>query len=394
MRIFALVLILLIIPVAYSENTAEDVAVKDLRELYHEGGIYAGANQFSDYWARDAMFASLGSNAVGDFNISKNNLQTFLKHQKDDGQFPMRVGSYDITLKLLGIDMQDKPRPRYDQDKLFSKPRDQNCLVIIAAEDYIFESGDIEFAEENFEKFEKAIAWLAATDKNGNLLVEEGNYAGWTDSVKKNGEVLYTNVCYAKAMHSLANIAELTNQTDKSNAYHLWSNLLNEQINKHFWEGEYYVDWVDDNVKYTYFATDANVLAIIWDVADEDKTEKILNYIETNNLNEGFGVQTATGYNLKRISPINIVAGISDYHSNIRWLWVSCFYAQALAENNHEDVAEMELKEIKEKIEEHGVIYEVYESDGEPINRWFYKAEHPFAWSSGVCTSVFKDLEE
>lgn len=394
MKAYVFILLVLLIPITYSaELSAEDIAVRDLRSLYKEDGIHAGANQFSDYWARDAFFASLGSNAIEDFDISKKNLELFIRYQKEAGQIPMRVGNYDITLKLLGMDTDEKQSARYDQDKLFTNPRDQNCLFVIAAEDYITKSGDLEFAENNFESFERAITWLAAKDTNGNLLVEEGSYAGWTDSVKKSGEVLYTNVCYYKSLSSLSTISQMINNTDKSQAYALWAELVRKQINSNFWVKDYYADWIDDNIKYTYFSTDANVLAIIWGVADTEKSQKILYYINENNLPDEFGVQTATGYNLKRVSLVNVVAGIPDYHTNIRWLWVSCLYSKALNDNNFHSQANFEIDEIKTAIKKHGEVYEVYEADGEPVDRWFYKAEHPFAWSSGVCTYVFEDMK-
>jgi hypothetical protein len=72
---------------------------------------------------------------------------------------------------------------------------------------------------------------------------------------------------------------------------------------------------------------------------------------------------------------------------------VSCLYTKALNENGFEYKAADELAEIKAGIEKQGEVYEVYDSDGDPIDRWFYKAEHPFAWSSGICTYVFQDWQ-
>jgi len=380
-------------PISFASQDAEKIAADNLRELYVDGGIYAGANQFSDYWARDAFFASLGSNKVGDFKQSKSNLQLFLDNQKKDGQIPMRIGSYDIALKLLGMNIEQEPQPRYDQDKLFTYPRDQNCLIIIATDDYISKSGDIKFATDNFAKLEKSINWLASKDTDGDLLVEEKQYAGWTDSVKKSGEVLYTNVCYYKALASMSHIATQIGDVDKANSYALWAELLKNQINKQFWFEDYYVDWIDNKVRYTYFSTDGNILAIEWGVADKEKSIKILEYIDKQGFANNFGVQTATPYPLKRISPINLAVGIPDYHTEIRWLWLSCLYAKTLKDNGYDYQADYKLSEIKNKIVQDGVVYEVYEPNGKPLDRWFYKSEKPFAWSSGVCTYVFEELE-
>ena len=134
------------------------------------------------------------------------------------------------------------------------------------------------------------------------------------------------------------------------------------------------------------------MLAILWGVADDRQADSILAYAEQEKIYEGFGVQTTyPKYKSRLISPINIIAGISDYHSDMRWLWVSCLYAQALDDNGHTERADSELAEIKAGIEEYGEVYEVYEPSGEPVDRFFYKSEHPFAWSAGVCTYVFEN---
>jgi glycogen debranching enzyme len=387
-----LLIVLLMIPISFASS--ENIAKENLRELYRDDGIFAGPNQFSDYWARDALFATLGSNAIGDYDISKKQLELFIKYQKDDGQIPMRVGDYDITLKLLGIDVNQAQRPRYDQDKLFTNPRDQNCLFVIAAEDYIVKSGDTQFAVENFHNFEDAISWLANKDEDNNFLVNEGDYAGWTDSVKKNGEVLYTNVCYYRSLKAMSNISHIVDNKPEEQLYDLWAKLVHKKINDEFWLDEgYYADWIYKGTKYTYFSTDGNTLAILWDVADEQQARSILSYSESNKLSDGFGVKTTyPEYKTSLISSVNIFAGISDYHTEMRWLWVSCLYTKALNEHGFENEANLELAEIKLNINQLGEIYEVYDSNGEPIDRLFYKSEHPFAWSSGVCTWVFEDF--
>ncbi len=383
-------------PISVAELDAEAIAQRDLRSLYRDDGIYAGANQFSDYWARDSLFATFGSNAIGDYHISRSQLNLFIEHQNEVGQYPMRFGDYDITLKLLGLDISQSQRPRYEQDKLFSNPRDQNCLLIIAAEDYVVKSKDVQFARDNFASFEKAIFWLANKDDMNNFLINEGDYAGWTDSVKKNGEVLYTNVCYYRALKSMVTLSRAVGNEPEAQVYDLWSQLVHKQINEKFWlEQGYYADWVSDNTKYTYFSTDGNLLAILWGVADEEKAKSILMHMEAEKLHRSFGVKTAhPQYKTSLISPINMLAGISDYHTDIRWLWISCLYTKALNENGFELRAQSELKDIKSNIEKYGEVYEVYESDGSPVNRFFYKSEHPFAWSSGVCTWVFRELKD
>ena len=174
----------------------------------------------------------------------------------------------------------------------------------------------------------------------------------------------------------------------------MWADIVKSKIDETLWlEDGYYADWVNGGTKYKYFSTEGNTLAILWGVADDEKAKQILTYAEEKNIRNGFGAQTTKPiYDLKLISPINILVGIEDYHSDIRWLWVSCLYAQALDEQGFTNESEVLLTEISDKIIEYDQVYEVYEPSGEPVNRMLYKSEYPFAWSSGVCLSVFEDF--
>ena len=48
---------------------AIEIATEELRACYFKQGIVAGTHHFTDYWARDAFFASFGSLAIGDTKI-------------------------------------------------------------------------------------------------------------------------------------------------------------------------------------------------------------------------------------------------------------------------------------------------------------------------------------
>ena len=50
---------------------AYGIAVKNLRSCYADHGIIAGLNQFNDYWARDAFYASFGALELKDFLVVK-----------------------------------------------------------------------------------------------------------------------------------------------------------------------------------------------------------------------------------------------------------------------------------------------------------------------------------
>jgi len=60
-------------------HSAYTIALINLRNSYRKDGIFAGRHHFSDMWARDSLFASLGALSVQDYHIVKKNLLTLIQ---------------------------------------------------------------------------------------------------------------------------------------------------------------------------------------------------------------------------------------------------------------------------------------------------------------------------
>ncbi|HEX9817455.1 MAG TPA: hypothetical protein VGA89_00980 [Patescibacteria group bacterium] len=39
-------------------------------------------------------------------------------------------------------------------------------------------------------------------------------------------------------------------------------------------------------------------------------------------------------------------------------------------------------------------IYECYERNGQPMKRWLYRSEKPFAWAAGIIVSAFDQYQK
>lgn len=378
-----MVLVALLIPKIPKESflTGEEIAIQALKSNYGEKGIYAGQHQFKDYWARDSFFASLGAISIGDYEIVKKNLELFAENQKEDGQIPLRVGAKRIEWHFLGIHPKQEIA-RYTEDKKKNTPLDQNCLYIIVAEAYINKTQNYAFGKKHYKSLESALEWLERKDSDKNLLVEEDEFAGWTDSLKKKGEVLFTNVCYYKSTASLGKIQE---HLGKENTYFEKSEKIKRAINDNFWNGEYFIDFIYENEKKEYFSTEANLLAIAWNVSNASQSEKIMQSIGK------FGLRSYTGilnsgkkYPLSLKSGFLIAVGLEDYHDGLYWGWISALDAIALKKTNQSQKSVEVLRNMELLFKKYGEVYEVYEKSGEPVQRILYRSERPFAWSAGM----------
>lgn len=208
---------------------------------------------------------------------------------------------------------------------------------------------------------DKALRFYA--NRFGDNLIYEWFQSGWQDSIMKSGVTLYTNVLYWEA----------TRRDD-----------IARMIQRTLWNGSYFSDWMDYR-RHDYFDAHANMLAIIFKLANRRQAESILDVAERECWNN-FTLETnSPHYPFWRINPLNYLAGMADYQNRgCLWLQPGILYAVALYQSSRKNHAEKVLSAIERKIIEHNGVYELYEKDGNPVRRFLYKAEGPFAWSAGL----------
>ncbi|MBT6121393.1 hypothetical protein HOH45_08030 [bacterium] len=361
---------------------AYDMALITLRNRYDVKGILAGKNHFSDLWARDCCFAAMGSLSIGDSDIVERSLNTLFSNISSDGQVPLRVGQKHFMLKYL-FKMQGNNQPRYTEDKNVSLSVDNNPLSIIVASRCYLGSSNLGRAKKNYPIMKQIIDWQFSQDKDNDGLIEEGFYAGWADSLKKHGNVFYTNVLHYKSLVEMSKLAEALGNDDDSKLYGDLSESVRVRIQEKFWNGNYFIDWIDSR-KREFFSTDGNMLAIIFGVADQKQGKQIMSFVRENKLNQKEGVRTNFPvYPDHHVYPLFRLINMKDYHNGMVWLWLGGIYAIALSTLGLKEEAEETIKNISTQIIKYNEVYEVYE-DGKPVNRLFYKSEDGFAWTSGI----------
>ena len=368
---------------------ALNIASRDLRACYGRQGIYAGLHHFKNYWARDSSFASLGSLELEDYEIVKNNLILYLNNITKFGQLPFRVGP-NMVLNYFGLDK--KRTPRYHNDKGDKKTIDQNSLLIISFYNYIKKTNDFEFLKKYIHRIESALMWNFKCDINKDLLLEEHEYCNWADSIKKKGSVLFTNVCHCHAVCCVSKLFKQLNNKTKQQKYLEIHKKIKDKINHDFWSGEHYIDWIDNKKQYNYFSTDGNILAIIWDIASQDKAKHIEEASHIFDINEIPSQCVHPNYPNKYISTKMQFMGLGDYHNGLSWLWLGCINALAKDKIGMKKESVLLLEKISDIIIKFDSVYEVYDKTGKPVNRLIYKSEHPFAWSAGLFVYVVSKI--
>ena len=373
-----------------------EIASRSLRECYFDRGIIAGKTHFSDYWARDSFFASFGALELKDFEITKKNLELFVEYQKSNGQIPLRISiGHSVITKLIGnaygVKFKENKKifPIYynDKDIIFKRAKsvDPNSLFVITSLQYYKKTRDKEFLMKNYERIKKGIEWYNSHNRNEFGFIYERGYCNWADSIKKHGFVLYTNLLYYKALKDFSEISRTVNRRIEAEEYSKKASILKQNINKRFWNEEkgFYSDFLSEGKNY--FSTEANLFAILFDVADSEKSKRMIEYINKHKINNPVPSKTNyPKYPRELIFWVNRIIGMEGYHNfEHAWLWIGCL--EFLARKKIKDKkAEKVIERIINKIIEFNEVYEVYDKEGRPVFTDYYKSEHPFAWSSGM----------
>jgi len=374
-------------------NKAFQIAHDNLRTCQKMDGIAASIDCFDDFWARDAFYASWGLIETEEFEKVRSNLELFIKYQKKDGQIPRRIDRFFAILNYLRIKIRRKYLKPIYRGAYVYRALDPNILFVVTCYKYIKKSNDLDFLRKNFDAISRAVEWLKRYEKE--KLLQEGIFANWMDVIIKTGAVLYSNVLYAEALNNFSEICGLLDKTDMAADYLKKHQSLKEKINKEFWNGGYYIDWISKNKKYDYLATDGNVLAMLFGISNQEQNKKIISHIEDFGLDKIPLKTNYPSYPWWRAALRLYIVGIPGYQNNFAsWLWLGCCYAVALDKNGFKEKAEIIYQKVSSKIEEYGGVYEMYTPDGAPYMGWFWKGAASFAWSAGLYLWMSKILNK
>jgi len=365
-------------------HRAYHIAVRDLRACYNPDGIVAGRLHFNAYWARDGFCASFGALTLGDADQVKALLQIFTQFQMGSGELPVRIEFLGHTFGRYHTQRMH-PKALFRAGTLFAGPLDPAALFIIAAREYLLRTHDMEFCARFEPAMDRAIAWLMSQDRDGDALIENRHFlADWMDSILKKDKDFYLNLLFFEGLRAGRAVKEWLGHADDARRYEELAARTGRALQRVFWNGQYFTDWVRGS-RHGGFASDGNVLAILFGMASAGQAESILRFITAQGLDRETPLRTCDPvYPIWQVFPFYFLAGIPDYHRTLIWPWLGTINAINKFRLGQQDGALADLARIGEWYVARNAVAEVYEQDGRPLSRRFYQAEVPFAWNAGV----------
>jgi len=314
-------------------------ALECIKKCSTPHGMFAsgGTDGYNAVWSRDSMITCLGANLVNneDFRkVFKSSLMILKENQSKNGQIPNCVDKFS------------KREPHVD-----FKTIDSSLWFIIGNHIYKERYKENLFPNSKENPIKSALSWLACQDSGEIGMLTQLPTSDWQDAFPhRYGYTINTQALYYKVLN-------LVGKKEEAKKLKL---IVNENKEDNLWNGKFYVPYRWKNHgKYKeigdWFDSLGNLLAIIFDLADKNKSEKILSYIEKNGINEPYPVRVIyppieKGSKYWQDYYLDCEAGKPNHYSNGGiWGYVGGFYILALIKIGKLKKAEKELEKLAER---------------------------------------------
>jgi glycogen debranching enzyme len=381
-----------------ADNLRSAIEVRRFENRKTREILQAGYRNFRESWARDFSFASFGLLALKEFKVVKDTLEAFLDHQTPEGQFPVKLHSMGMVTRFMhSLFEREQPveflmRPKYRSGH-GAPSLDGQCLMVIAAIHYSFQTEDHKFLETHWDALGKAITWAErAVLEGADGLLTQGAFADWADSIARSGRVLYTNVVYWKALQEMAEAAKHFGFEDQTSFYSQKARQVAQAIQAHLWRPNLGYFAASDTLDQ--LTSSGNLLAISWGLTSTDQANSIMDALIVTGMASPVPTRVAyPSYPRHLIALENRLAGVANYHTDAAWLWIGAWHVVALARSGRVEESHGILSRIAEVIVRDQQVHEVYGPNGEPLSSFWYKSEAPLTWNAGMVVYAYYVLE-
>lgn len=258
---------------------------------------------FAWFFGRDSLWTDLALDAIGDFSTTRTALDFISKYQRDDGKIPHEI-SQSATLVPW---FKEFPYPYASADA--------TPLFILAMNDYVTTSGDVQFLNQHWDNVWRAYQFLRSTYDQRGLPQNFGIGHGWVEG----GPLLpvktesYQSGLGAAALNALANLARLANKADVQKQLEAEYIAHRRLINDVFWspDKKAIVFALQQNDQRTEIPTVLSTAAMWFDVFDPAKVNATIDQLAA--------ADHSTDWGMRIISNQNPVFDPTGYHFGSVW---------------------------------------------------------------------------
>jgi len=259
-------------------NQAYERAKEIIKLCSTKNGLFASAGKkgYDAVWSRDSMISLIGA-SLGDKEkkfkkVFERSLITLASNQSKLGQIPNAVDKFSKRRKRNKVDFQSI---------------DSSLWFIIGEFVYKTQYDDSNLFKRHKKHIEKALIWLNYQDMEEDNLLEQLPTSDWQDAFPhKYGHTINTNALYYRVL-------KLMKENKKAKKLKF---MIDRQKDTKLWNNNFYdaYRWKNHN-KYKeiggWFDSLGNLLAIVFELTDKKKANKILDYIKKKKIDKIYPVK-------------------------------------------------------------------------------------------------------
>ena len=181
---------------------------------------------FAWMFGRDALWTALAVHSYGDFPVARTALEFLRKVQRADGKIPHEIS------QSAGI------IPWFTDYKYPWESADATPLYVIVQADHWRASGDLAFLRESWPSIVKAWRFSAATDTDGNGLIENTKFGhGWTEGSPPYPphEEIYLQGIWVEACRSVAELADVMKDAALASSARAFAEKTRAAVEATYW---------------------------------------------------------------------------------------------------------------------------------------------------------------
>ena len=208
----------------------------DQTQVLHAGketGLVAGYYSSGDsnrpgygwFFGRDTLWTLYAVNAYGGFDLARHALDFIFDRQRADGKI---MHEYSQTAEL--VDWKNLP--------YFYASADSTPLIIMAMDDYVSASGDVDFLRKHWEALQLAYTFIRQHDSDGDGIYENTEGTGWVEAwpPKMPHQEIYLAALDQQATESMSRLAALMKNMQLSSSAQEHAMKIRDQIAAEYYD--------------------------------------------------------------------------------------------------------------------------------------------------------------
>ncbi len=182
---------------------------------------------FGWFFGRDALYTLYAVNGMGDFALTRSELEFLIARQRADG-------------KIMHEYSQTAPQIDWQQFPYMYAAADATPLFLLATEDYVRASGDVEFLQKNDAAIEHAWEFERTHDSDGDGIYDNSQGTGWVESWPGGmpHQEIYMALLDEQASIAVAHMEELLKKTDAADAARKRAGQIQATIEREYYDAE------------------------------------------------------------------------------------------------------------------------------------------------------------